>query len=151
MCLLGDLCESFAPLREIRRLAGLESPTSSRPAPLENKRPTAFGQPNSSRRRAISRVGRFLRPRPWPPGLYATRCNAKSALANRQIAATHENYDSGSVCNWRAANRGRSRLFRRPEPAESRLRAELPSNLNYNTKPKNGGIKCAQIGVLMSE
>jgi hypothetical protein len=29
--------------------------------------------------------------------------------------------------HWRAANLGRSRLFRRPEPAESRLRAELPA------------------------
>ena len=28
---------------------------------------------------------------------------------------------------WRAANLGRSRLFRRPEPAESRLRAGLPA------------------------
>jgi hypothetical protein len=28
---------------------------------------------------------------------------------------------------WRAANLGRSRLFRRPGPAESRLRAELPA------------------------
>src|ERR1017187_3463704 len=27
---------------------------------------------------------------------------------------------------WRAANLGRSRLFRRPEPAESRLRGGLP-------------------------
>src|ERR1039457_2401851 len=28
---------------------------------------------------------------------------------------------------WRAANLGRSRLLRRPEPAESRLRTELPA------------------------
>src|ERR1035438_7782486 len=35
---------------------------------------------------------------------------------------------------WRAANLGRSRLFRRPEPAESRLRAELPA-LQLQTDP----------------
>src|ERR1035438_5448879 len=44
---------------------------------------------------------------------------------------------SGSSCvasPWRAANLGRSRLFRRPEPAESRLRAELPA-LQLQTDP----------------
>src|ERR1039457_6040372 len=51
---------------------------------------------------------------------------------------------SGSSCvasPWRAANLGRSRLFRRPEPAESRLRAELPAlQLQTDPLPKYGSL-----------
>jgi len=40
------------------------------------------------------------------------------------IALRATKYDENP---WRAANLGRSRLFGRPEPAESRLRARLPA------------------------
>jgi len=39
--------------------------------------------------------------------------------------------------SWRAANPGRSRLSRRPEPAESRLRAGLPAlHGQFSTVPR---------------
>src|ERR1035438_365068 len=56
---------------------------------------------------------------------------------HRLFGASHGGFRSGSICvasPWRAANLGRSRLSRRPEPAESRLRAELPA-LQLQTDP----------------